>query len=108
MSNHEAYLDDIKKYVDDVNEDMVKGIVKHCGIALQSKDASLVSCSDKSERDRVRDNFLKKKLGLSGDEASLDQAVMDVCQQMKDSNQKSRVTFYYLLAEKYGKQSLFT
>lgn len=102
------YAEDVKKYTANVNEDMVNGIVKHCGIALRSKDASLVSCSDKSERDRVRDSFLKKKLGLTDSDADLDAAVMEVCEKMKSENRKSRVTFYYLLAEKYGKQSLFT
>ena len=54
---------DVKKYVPNADEGAVKGIIKHCGIALHSKDASFVACNDKSERDRVRDGFLKKKLG---------------------------------------------
>ena len=101
------YSDDVKKYAETFDEAVVAGIVKHCGIALRSKDASLVSCSDKSERDRVRDSFLKKKLALTDSDEDLDKAVMDVCQTMKESPRKSRVTFYYLLAEKFGKQSLF-
>jgi hypothetical protein len=69
----------VKKYVPNPDEAAIKGIVKHCGIALQSKDASLVACTDKSERDRVRDSFLKKKLALSASEAELGKAVMDIC-----------------------------
>jgi hypothetical protein len=34
-------------------------------IALQKKDASLVARDDKSECDRIRNSFLKKKPGLS-------------------------------------------
>jgi hypothetical protein len=49
----------------------IKGIVEHCGIALQSRDASFVACQDKSERDRVRDSFLKKKLGLTAPDGVL-------------------------------------
>ena len=97
---------DVKKYVPNADEAAVAGIVKHLGIALQHRDSSLVACQDKAERDRVRDNFLKKKLGLSGD-ADLDKAVMDVCAKMKNDKDKSRVAFYYLLAEKYGKLSAF-
>ena len=98
---------DVKKYVPNADEGAVKGIIKHCGIALHSKDASFVACNDKSERDRVRDSFLKKKLGLTAADAELDKAVMEVCQTMKADRDKSRVAFYYLLAEKFGKLADF-
>jgi hypothetical protein len=98
---------DVKKYVSNPDEAAIKGIVKHCGIALRSRDASFVSCTDKAERDRVRDSFLKKKLVLSGSDAELDKAIMDVCQKMNADRDKPRVTFYYLLAEKYGKLAAF-
>jgi hypothetical protein len=79
----------------------------HCGIALASRDASLVACNDKAERDRVRDSLLKKKLALTATDADLDKAVMDVCEKMKADHDKSRVAFYYLLAEKFGKLAAF-
>ena len=98
---------DVKKYVPEADESAIKGIVRHCGIALQSRDGSYVSCTDKAERDRVRDSFLKKKLALTDGDADLDKTVMAVCEKMKADRDKSRVTFYYLLAEKYGKLALF-
>lgn len=98
---------DVKKYVPEADESAIKGIVRHCGIALQSRDGSYVSCTDKAERDRVRDSFLKKKLALTDGDGDLDKAVMAVCEKMKADRDKSRVTFYYLLAEKYGKLALF-
>ncbi len=97
------YADDIKRYQPTVNEKAVAGIVKHLGIALKSNDASLVSCSSKDELTRVRDSWLKKKLALTDDDAKLDKAIGDVCTVMKADGKKHRVTFYYLLAEKYGK-----
>jgi hypothetical protein len=81
--------------------------VKHCGIALHNKDSSFVACQDKAERDRVRDGFLKKKLALTAPDAELDTAIMDVCQKMKADRDKSRVAFYYFLAEKFGKLAAF-
>ena len=102
------YIENVKKYDSNANEAAVAGIVKHCGIALRNKDSSLVSCSDKSERERVRDGFLKKKLALDASDADLDAAVMEICERMKEDKQKSRVTFYYLLAEKYGKLGDFS
>jgi len=97
----------VKKYVPNANEAAIGGIVKHLGIALQKRDASFVACTDKAERDRVRDSFLKKKLGLSLSDGELDRAIADICQKMHDDRDKPRVTFYYLLAEKYDKLSMF-
>ncbi len=56
---------DVRKYVSNAEDDAIKAIVRYCGIALQNRDSSLVSFSDKEELTRVRENFLKKKLGLS-------------------------------------------
>ena len=107
MADHTDYLPDVTKYHGEVDEAAVKGIVKHCGIALANRDSSLVSASDKSELDRVRDSFLKKKLGLTHPDGELDAAVKEVAEAMKGDNSKSRVTFYYLLAKKYGKLADF-
>ena len=101
------WVADVKKYVPNADDSAIRGIVKHCGIALHNRDGSFVSCTDKSERDRVRDNFLKKKLALGDSDAELDKAVMAVCERMKADRDKSRVTFFYLLAEKYGKLATF-
>jgi hypothetical protein len=51
--------------------------------------------------------FLKKKLGLQESDSDLDKAIKDVCEKMKAERDKPRVTFYYLLAEKYGKLGMF-
>ena len=100
MSEH---LDAVKKYVPACDEKAVAGIVKHLGIALRSKDASLVSCSSKDELERVRESWCKKKLALPGSDADLDKMIKDVCETMKADQRKNRVTFYYLLAEKANK-----
>jgi hypothetical protein len=102
------YAEDIKLYTADVDEAAIEGIVKHLGIALRSRDASLVACTDPDELNRVRESFLKKKLERTDKESDLDDAIKEICTKMKNDKSKSRVTFYYLLAEKYGKLSLFT
>jgi len=96
------YLADVRKYAPAADEAKVNAIVKHLGIALRNRDSSLVSCSDADERARVRESWCKKKLGLSGD-AELDAAILSVCETMKADHSKSRVTFYYLVADKLGK-----
>lgn len=103
MADNSKYYDDVDKFSGNVNNAAVDAIVKYCGIALRSKDASLVSCTDPVELGRVRDGFASKKLGLAGDAA--DKAIAAVCEKMKDDRQKNRVTFYYLLAEETGTMS---
>jgi hypothetical protein len=97
---HLQYMDGVRKYAPGAGEVAVKKIVGYLGIALQSRDASLVSCSDPKELARVRDGFCKKKLGLSGDKAEA--AIQAVCETMRGDRQKNRVTFYYLVAENSG------
>jgi hypothetical protein len=94
------YLPDVRKYAMNATEASVANIVKYCGIALRSKDASLVSASDPEELARVRDGFAAKKLGLSA--ADADAGIAKVVAKMKSERNKSRVTFYYLLAEATG------
>jgi hypothetical protein len=98
---------DVKKYVPDADDTAIDGIIRHCGIALQSRDASLVSFTDKSELERVREKFLKKKLGLSMSDDELDGAIASIGDQMKDVRNKNRVTVYYMLADHFGKLSDF-
>ena len=97
MSDYSA---DVAKFSSNVNEAAVKAIVKYCGIALQNRDSSLVSGSDPKELATVRDGFAAKKLGLSAEAA--DTGIKAVLAKMKDERNKSRVTFYYLLAEATG------
>lgn len=96
------YLADVKKYDAGADADVVNKIVKHLGIALRNRDSSLVSCTDPKELDRVKTNWIAKKLGIS-DDAKADAAVESVCKAMSSDNTKSRVTFYYLAAKELGK-----
>jgi hypothetical protein len=103
MTDAQKYIDHIKKYTSAVNEGAVAGIIRHCGIALRSRDASLVAGTDPEELKRVRESWLKKKLQLTDSDADLDKAIHEVMVKMKAERAKERVVVYYLLAEKYGK-----
>ena len=94
------YVADIGKYTSSVNEAAVAAIVKYCGIALQKVDSSLVSTSNQKELATVREGFAAKKLGLTAEAA--DAGIKLVAEKLKGSARKSRVTFYYLLAEATG------
>jgi outer membrane protein OmpA-like peptidoglycan-associated protein len=103
----EDWYADVKKYVPNADSNVVAGIVRYCGIALQNRDSSLVSFSDPAEVGRVRENYLKKKLGLTNSDAELNQAIAAVGERMKADRTKNRVTVYYLLAEHFRKLSVF-
>jgi len=94
---------DLKKYVPNADDKHVAAIIKHLGIAMKNKDTQMVACSSKDELARVRDSWCKKKLGLTQSDADLDKGIKEICDRMKGDKNKSRVAFYYLLAEKYGK-----
>ena len=55
----------------------------------------------------MRNNFLKKKLGLTNSDGELDKAIMLAADKMKGDRTKNRVTVYYLLADHFGKLSMF-
>ncbi len=103
---HIPYFENIKeKYDAKADEAVVMTITKYLGASLNDRDAKYVACGDETERNTVRDAFLKKKLGLKDDNEVLDAKVMAVCDEMKAAKQrmKDRVTFYYLLAKNEGK-----
>jgi outer membrane protein OmpA-like peptidoglycan-associated protein len=98
---------DVKKYVLNADDEVIKGIVRYCGIALQKPDSSMVSFTDPVELGRVRTNFLKKKLALTHPDSELDAAIAVVGERMKGDRTKNRVTVYYLLLDHLGLHHMF-
>jgi hypothetical protein len=89
------------------DESLFSAVTKALGPVIYNADTGRVSCSDQDELDRVKNNFLIKKLGLS-DGPELDAALKAVCEQMGSSNRnKFRAMFYYLLVVKLGKESMY-
>jgi hypothetical protein len=98
---------DVKKYAPEADDKAIAGIVRYCGIALRNRDSSLVSFGDDEEVARVRNNFLKKKLALTLPDAELNEAIAKVGEKLQSTRAKNRVTVYYLLADHFGKLSMF-
>jgi hypothetical protein len=101
MPSAADYIDDVRRYDSGANEEMVGKIVRHLGIALQSRDSSLVSATDNTELERVQNKWCVGKLGM--DEGSAKLIVDQVAGEMSGDRQKQRVTFYYLAAKHAGK-----
>lgn len=100
------HMADLKKFAKkSIHEAAAAGMMKSYALVMGKADTRYVACSDPTELDRVRENFLKKKLGLKTDD--MDASIKSICDHMKSDKTKSRLTFYYLLAEHYGKLEMF-
>lgn len=103
----EDWAADVKKYVADADDAAIAGLLKTYRLVLNDRDSAYVALSDAKERETVKANFLREKLGLAEGDDKLDAALDEVAQAMKDDRTKSRITVYYLLADKFGKLDLF-
>lgn len=89
------------------DEALLEKVTKGLGPTIYNADTNKVSCSDKSELETVKANFLIKKLGLK-DGPKLDAALQKVCETMGSSNRnKLRPIFYYLLVKELGAESSY-
>jgi len=104
----ELYKEKIKEIEPDFDAELLEKITRSLGPSIYNKDAETISCSQPQELERVRENFLKKKLGLDLPDEELDEAIQEICEKMGRSNPKKyRAIFYYLLVKKFNKENLF-
>lgn len=90
-----------------VDKELLTKVTKGIGPNIYKVDASKVSSSDQAEMDRVKNNFLIKKLGLK-DGPKLDDAIAKVIDTMGKSNKsKYRAVFYYLLVKELGQEKAY-
>jgi len=91
----QRYLAQGKELGIDMDLELLTKIARDLGPSIYLKDASMVACSDPKELERVKVNFVEKKLGVSGKEA--DELIEMACNGMRKSKKKSRAVFYYIL-----------
>ncbi|MBT8204558.1 MAG: DUF2853 family protein [Eudoraea sp.] len=113
MANKKAEL--IEKYSRDLREKfgvtpemaLLEKVTHGLGPSIYNRDSSTVSGSDIKELERVKDNFLIKKLGLSNSEALME-AIKAVMNQYGTSvRTKYRAVVYYQLTKHFGKESIY-
>ncbi len=102
MAQQQDWAVDVRRYDPDADQGVIDSIIKYCGIALHNQDGQLVAYKDPAELDLVRNNYLKKHLGLTQSDAALDAGIAAVGERMKGVSFKNRVTVYYLLAHHFG------
>ena len=105
----------IAKYADDlknkckVTPDMalLTKVTIGCGPSIYDNDAQTVAASDKEELERIRANFLIKKLGLADGPALMEGINAAVDAYGKSERNKFRAVFYYLLVKHFGKEKVY-
>lgn len=105
----------IEKYAKDLQEkcgikadmDLLKQITIACGPSIYNRDASTVSSGDPAEVDRVKQNFIQKRLGIT-DDAKQEEGFASAVEKYGKSNRtKYRAVLYYLLTAHFQKESVF-
>ncbi len=105
----------IAKYAEDlktkckVTPDMalLTKVTVGCGPSIYDNDASTVAASDTDELERIKSNFLIRKLGLKDGPALMDGIHAAVDTYGKSERNKLRAVFYYLLVKHFGRESAY-
>ena len=105
----------IAKYAGDIEKKcglkpdmkLLTAVTIGCGPSIYNADACTVSASDKKELERVKKNFLIKKLGCK-DTPKLDEGIKAVITTYGKSNRnKYRAVVYYLLVKHFRKGTVY-
>jgi len=106
----------IAKYADDLRNKckmepdmaLLTKVTIGCGPAIYDNDAQTVAASDDAEIERVKNNFLIKKLGLK-DGPALSAGITSVIETYGTGERnKYRAVVYYMLTKHFGKESVYS
>ena len=78
-----------------------------CGPAIYDSDAQTVAASDQAELERIKTNFLIRKLGLKDSPKLKEGIEAAIAAYGKSERNKYRAVFYYLLVKHFGRESAY-
>lgn len=105
----------IAKYADDlrskcrIEPDMglLTKVTIGCGPSIYDNDAQTVAASDKAELERIKDNFLIRKLGLKDGPNLMEGIDAAIETYGRSERNKYRAVFYYMLVKHFGKEAAY-
>ncbi|WP_295042355.1 DUF2853 family protein [uncultured Paracoccus sp.] len=102
------YAADIRdKLGEEADMDLLTKVTIGCGPSIYSDDAETVAASDPKELERIRKNFLVKKLGLT-DGPDLAPGLDAAIDRYGRSNRnKYRAVLYYILCRQFGREGVY-
>jgi len=112
MSKRDAL---IAKYADDLTNKckmtpdlaLLTKVTVGCGPAIYSADSETVAASDQAELERVKTNFLVKKLGLTEGPALMEAIKAVIETYGRSERNKYRAVIYYMLTKHFGKEATY-
>jgi hypothetical protein len=111
MNKFEEKVTLYKKYMKDrdldYNADLLTAVTKGLGPCIYKAHAEAVSDANAKELATIKNNFLIKKLGIA-DNKDLEAGIDEVMEKIgKSEGKKYRAIVYYLLVEKFNKESVY-
>lgn len=102
------YAEDLRvKFSIEPDMDLLIKVTIGCGPAIYNRDSAMVSSSEIKELERIKTNFLIKKLGLDP-EIDFDSAINEIMKAYGRTHRtKYRVVVYYLLTKHFKKESVY-
>jgi hypothetical protein len=102
IDKYRKELSKIKVKVDDI---LLKAVVKSLGPAVYRDDASKISAADADELERVKQNFMVKRLGLPNS-SKLDAMLNKAIDQMgRSTKNKYRAVLYYIITRESKREA---
>lgn len=104
-----TYIDAVRtKCGQEPDVDLLRKVTRGLGPSIYRADAETVAAGDPAELDRIKKNFLIKKLGLSESD-DLDGAISSAIETYGRSDRnKYRAVIYYLLTKHFGKEGVYS
>ena len=101
------YIQVVKDKGVDLDPDLLRKVTRACGPSIYSRDAETIAASQPTEMERLKNNFLIKKLGLS-DGPKLDDGIATVMDAYGRADRaKYRAVIYYMLTKHFGKDAVY-
>lgn len=102
LDRYKKELSRLRVKVDDI---LLKAVVKSLGPAVYREDASMISPADGAELERVKQNFMVRRLGLPHG-PKLDAALNKAIDEMGRSRaSKHRAVLYYIITRNVKRES---
>lgn len=106
----------VQKYAEDMREkcgvdpdmDLLEKVTIGLGPTIYNEDTNTVAGSDTEELNTIKENFLKKKLGLPDDDSLMGGIQAVLTQYGRSNRNKYRAVVYYLLVKHFGKEDAYS
>jgi len=91
-----------------LSDDLITKVTAELGPSIYNADSETVACTQGSELETIKTNFLVKKLGISAPDKVMYDAITSACGKMGNSNRnKYRALVYALLVKEFHKESVY-